>query len=302
MELCLGTVQFGMDYGINGKKKPTIKECMNCMEYAIAHGIKSIDTAAAYGSAEEIVGMFLKRTSVSREKLWISSKLMPNILDNVTPDKYRETIRNELIKSLTKLGTEYLDAYYFHSSRYSFNIEMLDSLYELQLEGLVRKIGVSIYEVDEAFACVESNKVSIIQAPYSVFDHRMKINNIFKIAKLKGIEVDTRSAFLQGLVLKNRDTVPIRMKYTKELLDRLNVICNKYKIDPVVLALAYVKREKEISRLVFGIHSIEQLQQNLFAFSIDVLYEILSEIDKEFQGIPREVIIPSLWGLNGNNK
>ena len=227
---------------------------------------------------------------------------MPNILDNVTPDKYRETIRNELIKSLTKLGTEYLDAYYFHSSRYSFNIEMLDSLYELQLEGLVRKIGVSIYEVDEAFACVESNKVSIIQAPYSVFDHRMKINNIFKIAKLKGIEVDTRSAFLQGLVLKNRDTVPIRMKYTKELLDRLNVICNKYKIDPVVLALAYVKREKEISRLVFGIHSIEQLQQNLFAFSIDVLYEILSEIDKEFQGIPREVIIPSLWGLNGNNK
>ena len=124
MELCLGTVQFGMDYGINGKKKPTIKECVNCMDYAVCHGIKSIDTAAAYGNAEEVVGVFLKRKTVSREKLWISSKLMPNILDNVSPNRYKETIRNELTKSLTKLGTEYLDAYYFHSSRYSFNDEI----------------------------------------------------------------------------------------------------------------------------------------------------------------------------------
>ena len=296
MELCLGTVQFGMDYGINGKKKPTIKECVNCMDYAVCHGIKSIDTAAAYGNAEEVVGVFLKRKTVSREKLWISSKLMPNILDNVSPNRYKETIRNELTKSLTKLGTEYLDAYYFHSSRYSLNDEMLDSLYELQLEGLVRKIGVSIYEIDEAFACIESPKVSIMQAPYSVFDHRMKNNNIFSIAKTKGMEVDTRSAFLQGLILKNREMVPTSMKNTKDLLARFSVICNKYQIDPVVLALSYVKREKEISRLVFGIHSIEQLQQDIMAFCVDVPYEILNEIDKEFQGVSRKVIIPSLWG------
>lgn len=302
MELCLGTVQFGMEYGINGKKKPTIKECVNCMDYAVYHGIKSIDTAAAYGNAEEVVGVFLKRKTVNRENLWISSKLMPNILDNVSPDRYKETIRNELTRTLTKLGIEYLDAYYFHSSRYSFNDEMLDSLHELQLEGLVKKIGVSIYEVDEAFACIESPKVSIIQAPYSVLDHRMKINNIFSIAKTKGMEIDTRSAFLQGLVLKNGETVPASMKNTKELLNRLCVLCDKYKIDPVALALAYVKREKEISRLVFGIHSIEQLQQDLFAFHVEVPCEILAEIDKEFQGVPREVIIPSLWGIDGKNK
>ena len=61
MELCLGTVQFGMDYGIFNQKKKDINYCIECLDYATQNGIKAIDTAAAYGNAEEIVGLFLSK-------------------------------------------------------------------------------------------------------------------------------------------------------------------------------------------------------------------------------------------------
>lgn len=295
MELCLGTVQFGMDYGINGKKKPSMKECMECMDYAVNNGIRSIDTAAAYGNAEEVVGLFLKNKTIDREQLWISSKLLPNILDNCSPIKYREIIRGEVVKSLQILGTDYLDGYYFHSARYSFNSDMIEALYELQLEGLVKKIGVSVYETNEANACLESDKISIIQVPYSVFDHRMETAHVFELAKETKTEINVRSAFLQGLVLKNRKTVPPYLQGAADLVDVFQRISEKCGIDRVTLALAYVKKERNVSRLVFGIHSLDQLKNNVEAFNTEVPDEILQEIKKSFDDVSKQIVIPSLW-------
>ena len=65
MELCLGTVQFGLDYGIIGQKKPPLEYAVNCLDYATQNGIAAIDTAAAYGNAEEVVGAFLKKKTVA---------------------------------------------------------------------------------------------------------------------------------------------------------------------------------------------------------------------------------------------
>ena len=81
MQLCLGTVQFGLDYGITGQKKPPQEYVVECLDYATQNGILAIDTAAAYGTAEEVVGTFLAKKTIPRNKLFISTKLLPNILD-----------------------------------------------------------------------------------------------------------------------------------------------------------------------------------------------------------------------------
>ena len=50
-ELCLGTVQFGMKYGINNKTgQPSEEACFEMMDLAISRGIQVIDTARAYGT------------------------------------------------------------------------------------------------------------------------------------------------------------------------------------------------------------------------------------------------------------
>ena len=61
------------------------------------------------------------------------------------------------------------------------------------------------------------------------------------------------------------------------------------------LAIGYIKREKEINHLVFGIRNIEQLQEDINAFNKDIPQEIFDTIDKEFSGIDADLVIPSLW-------
>ena len=117
MKLCLGTVQFGMDYGIIGQKKPSLEDGVACLDYATQNGISAIDTATAYGTAEEVTGAFLRRKTILRDKLFISSKMLPNVLDDYESGQYTTKIREHLVNSLKVLGTDYLDAYMLHSAR-----------------------------------------------------------------------------------------------------------------------------------------------------------------------------------------
>lgn len=79
MKLCLGTVQFGMDYGVYNTQKKDKEYCIKCLDYATKNGVSAIDTATAYGNAEEVVGDFLERKTISRDNLFLSTKLLPNI-------------------------------------------------------------------------------------------------------------------------------------------------------------------------------------------------------------------------------
>ena len=132
MELCLGTVQFGMDYGIYNRAMPPVEDSIRCLDYAVQNGISALDTATAYGMAEEIVGRFLAMKTVERDKLWISTKFKPNLLDEYSPDKYQDVILENLKQSLGRLNTDYVDAYYLHSARYAFENEILDALKEVK--------------------------------------------------------------------------------------------------------------------------------------------------------------------------
>lgn len=295
MKLSLGTVQFGLDYGINKKKKPSLNDSVVMLDYATQNGIDAIDTAAAYGNAEEVVGAFLGKKTIQRDKLFISTKLLPNCLDEVDPDKYSEVVETRLKSSLKTLGTDYVNAYLFHSARYAYNDAMLDAMLTVQKRGLAKKVGVSVYEPEEVFACLKSGKVAFIQAPYSVFDHRMKGSGAFKAIAASGVEIDTRSAFLQGLAVMNEDRVPEFLAKAKPMVSKINKICKEAGISKAQLALSYVKEENTISHLVFGVHSIEQLKEDIRLFDNDISDDVFEYINKEFSDVDADIVIPSLW-------
>ncbi|MEG0750999.1 MAG: aldo/keto reductase [Oscillospiraceae bacterium] len=127
MNLFLGTVQFGMDYGIAGQRKPTIENSLGCLDYAVQNGVTAIDTATVYGTAKQVVGAFLKSRTVPREKLFASSKLAPGLLDSCAPADYEKVIEIALDEVLSTLNTDYLDACMFHSSKYAMCPEMLEA-------------------------------------------------------------------------------------------------------------------------------------------------------------------------------
>ncbi len=295
MKLCLGTVQFGMDYGVFNTPKKDPEYCIKCLDFATQNGIDAIDTATAYGTAEEIVGKFISLKTVSRDKLYISTKHLPNILDDFKPHEYVRVIRENLQKSLHTLNTDYVDAYYFHSSRYAFDPELLEAISEMKKEGLAKMVGVSVYYPDEAMACFDNHDINCIQAPYSIFDHRMKESGVFKKGYEAGFNIDVRTIFIKGLIRLKQDEVPEHLSKAKPILADLDEICKQTGYSRIDLAIGYVKRETAVNHLVFGIRSIEQLNEDICSFNKSIPDDIFSEIDKKFQGISADLVVPSLW-------
>ena len=295
MELCLGTLQFGMDYGILGQKKPPLEYAVSCLDYATQNGVSAIDTAAAYGNAEEVVGAFLAKKTISRDKLFISTKLRPNILDTLDAGELKKTIRENLQASLKTLHTDYVDAYLLHSSRYAYRPDILEALSIVGKEGLARKVGVSVYEPEEAMACMRQGDMNFIQLPYSIFDHRMAHGGVFEEAESCKCQIHARSAFIQGLITLSEDQVPPFLQDAKPILGRMDGLCREAGISRIQLAFAYVKKRKGISHLVFGVDSMEQLKEDIILFGRDVPKELVERMEEEFDHIPAEIMMPSLW-------
>lgn len=295
MKLCLGTVQFGLDYGIIGQKKPSLEYSVKCLDYATQNGISAIDTATAYGTAEEVTGAFLAKKTIPRDKLFISTKFLPNILDDCSPEDFERVIRKNLQRSLHTLHLDHVDAYLLHSARYAFRPDILAALAIMQKEGLARKVGVSVYEPEEAMACFASQYVDFIQAPYSIFDHRMKKSGVLAAAEKSGCELHTRSAFIQGLILLNEDQVPPYLEKAKPVVRKIGRICKETGVSRIALAMGYVKRETAISHLVFGVDSLEQLKEDIQLFQQDLRPSLLTEMDQAFEGIEAGIVMPSLW-------
>lgn len=295
MELRLGTVQFGLDYGVVGQKKPSLEYSVECLDYAVQNGIKAIDTAEAYGNAQEVVGFFLRKKTISRDAITISTKLKPNVLDDIAPKQYKNEIVRRLQETLKVLGTDYVDAYLFHSARYVFNPGMLEALQTVVDKGLAKEIGVSIYETDEAMECLNNPLIKFTQLPYSVFDHRMKDAGVFIKAEDSHCNLEVRSAFIQGLILLDEMQVPYYLAEAKPIVSRLKKISDETGIPRVALAMAYVKREKVVSHLVFGVDNKEQLVEDIKLFNENIPTNVLDLLDKEFAGLKAEVVMPSLW-------
>lgn len=295
MELCLGTVQFGMDYGVFNQRMPKRDDAIKCLEYAVDHGIKAIDTATAYGEAEQVVGEFLAKHENIKKDLFISTKMLPNILDDYSSKDYKTVIKQNLLNSLNRMHRDYIDAYLLHSARYAFRDDILSALYEMKKDCLAKKVGVSVYEPEEAIACFKSGFVDFIQLPYSILDHRMKEAGVFD-SPLKGnCEIHSRTAFVKGLVKLDINEIPSYLASAKPIIERFDRICRETGYSRIELAINYVKREKSISHLVIGVRSISQLSEDINIFNREIPQSVLNKIDEEFSGIDANIVVPSLW-------
>lgn len=297
-ELCLGTVQFGMKYGINNQigRQPTREESFDMLDYATGHGINTIDTAAAYGEAEEILGSYLKHCGI-KSQVKVISKLRPNVIDqDISAEKI---IIEECKNSLRRLSIEQLDGYLLHTPEYIYREDILAAMLKLKQGGYVNNIGVSIYDLKEGYAAIGTGVVDYIQLPYSILDQRGIKEGFIAAAKKEGIQIFTRSAFLQGLFMMEQNKIPEHLQKAVPYLETMEDILKQYKADKISAILQFVKSEKDIDYLVFGVERKEQLEEDLRkASQTDVPVECIERLKKEINNVEQAVIFPSLWAKN----
>jgi len=288
-----------MDYGIRGKKKPPLPAALEMLDYALHNGIKTIDTANAYGEAEDVVGSYLEKNRAVRPQIELISKFRPNLLDEVPAERYYPVMKANLEESFRRLHTDYLDGYLLHSARYVFNDEIIEALARLKKEGCVKKIGVSVYEADEALKGISRDNLDFLQLPFSVLDQRMLHHGIFKLAEQKGFPLHCRSTFVQGLMMMEPGEVPPFLRErAAPILEKVDLVCKEAGVTRVQLALGFVKQQSAISRLVFGVRNLDQLREDISVFQRDPPVGIIGELRRQFAGVDSNIVMPSLWKRN----
>jgi len=257
MKLALGTAQFGLPYGVaNTAGKVSHFEVAKIMTRARESGIDLLDTAIAYGDSETSLGA----AGVGGFK--VVTKLPRDIEGDVGM-----WVTKHLKASLQRLGVDAVYGLLLHRSTQLLGPDgqsLAKILLKLKAEGLVSKIGVSIYAPDELDAVTQICAIDIVQAPFNLFDQRLMTSGWLKRLHDTGTEVHVRSAFLQGLLLMPRNNVPELFLPWSALFDQWHLWLADGHSTAVQACLAFVNHPM-IDRVVVGIDSLAQLNEILHA-------------------------------------
>jgi aryl-alcohol dehydrogenase-like predicted oxidoreductase len=274
MKLALGTAQFGLSYGVsNTSGQVELSEVKNILLEAKNHNIGTLDTAAVYGNSESVLG------KVGINQFNVVTKLPP--IPKEINDVDLWTI-HQVKSSLTKLNVDFVSGLLLHRSADFLEMhgnQLFDSLRKLRDSGAIGKIGVSIYNPDELDALEERGiEIDIVQAPFNILDRRLESSGWLKKLNLSGIELHTRSVFLQGLLLQRKFQ---RSSY----FNRWNNYFNKFdewifdtKQTPLSASLNFSYSYKGINKVIVGVQSRSQLAEILSSISQNPLFPIPDEL------------------------
>ena len=281
--LALGTAQFGVRYGIANKAgQVSCREAASIIALASEGGVDTLDTAIAYGRSEARLG------NIGVHSFKVVSKLpaVPKGCQHIA-----SWVRNEIANSLKRLNIESLYGLLLHTPRQLMSAvgpQLFDALRQLKSEGKISKLGVSIYSPNELREMVSRFPIDIVQAPLNIVDRRFLKSGWIKRLKDQGIEIHSRSTFLQGLLLMPQ--APEKFSRWNELWNRWGRWLETNRTTALQACLAYPLSIQEIDRVVVGVDATSHLEKILDASNdINLIeYPDLSSDDES-------LINPSYW-------
>lgn len=259
MKLALGTAQFGMAYGIaNPQPQISYTESTAIIKYGHHYGMSLIDTAMAYGDSEERLGQI----GVAAWK--VVSKL-PEIPQC---ESISEWVERSVKESLGRLKVGTLYGLLLHHPAQLIGHQGRDiysSLQKLKADGLVKKIGVSIYCPEELGAIFSKGNFDIVQSPFSILDRRLISTGWLDRLVEQGVEVHARSIFLQGLLLMNTNQRPKKFDRWSDLWERYHQWVAESGVSQLEACLGYAMSIKGIHQVIVGVNGLSHLKEIITA-------------------------------------
>lgn len=259
MKLALGTAQFGLAYGIaNPQPQISYTESKAIIDYGYSHGMTVLDTAVDYGESEARLGQI----GVQSWKVISKLPAVPEC-ENIS-DWVAESVGH----SLERLKLKSLYGLLLHRPAQLLGEEgpkIYAALQRLKAEGLVEKIGVSVYEPSELEGVFSRGEFDIVQSPLSVLDRRLISSGWLGRLADRGVEVHARSVFLQGLLLMSAAQRPRKFDRWSGLWDCYHDWVAASGMLPLEACLGYVMSIPEIQQVVVGVNGMSHIQEILEA-------------------------------------
>jgi aryl-alcohol dehydrogenase-like predicted oxidoreductase len=291
MKIGLGTVQFGVDYGIsNLNGKTALDEVGKILDVAESAGILTIDTAANYGDSEAVLGAALKK-GANFNIVTKTPGFDKNLITQEDALFLERTFRASLIK-LKVPATYGLMVHHGENLLSDGGEHLMEMLLKLKDEGIVKKIGASVYNAREIEGLLKKYMIDIVQLPINVLDQRLLTSGTLMHLKRAGVEIHARSAFLQGLLLMEPDQLPAHFSTVVAQLKSFRVASAARNLSPVQAALGFPLGLKEIDAVICGVNDHEQLQDICTSARA-----VESEFYEQFSFDDERILNPSCWKL-----
>lgn len=294
MKLGLGTVQFGLDYGVsNSEGKTTPDEVAAILKHAANNGITLLDTASMYGSSEAVLGPILSLMGHPFDVVTKTPRFGTPCLTSADATQLEQVFQ----QSLSALQAPSVYGLLFHHADdlLADGASLLvDRVVEFKQLGLIKKWGFSAYTGQQIDEILTRFTPDLVQAPVNVLDQRLVSGGQLRRLKQAGVEIHSRSAFLQGLLLMNP---ALRNTYFAPFGDLLDSFLNEARVSglsPLQAALNFVMNIEEIDCVIVGVCSAVELEE--IAAAVASLRDRPLGYD-QFASDDARLLNPALWQL-----
>jgi aryl-alcohol dehydrogenase-like predicted oxidoreductase len=258
MKLALGTVQFGLTYGVaNQRGQVPLADARDILQVAKASGMDTLDTAIGYGDSETRLG------TIGVQEWRVVSKLgsVPEECDDI-PRWATTAVR----ASLQRLGVSRLYGLLLHRPGQLLEPDgwrLFRALEQLREDGLVGKIGVSVYDPQQLDALCGAFRFDLVQAPLNILDRRLITSGWLSRLAALGTELHVRSVFLQGLLLMPADQRPSKFERWASLWAAYDAWLSETGLTPLQACLRDALSFPEVSKIIVGVDSPDHLMEIL---------------------------------------
>ena len=309
--LSLGAMTFGESKGFMKGVSSDDAEARRVFDAALEAGIDTIDTANVYseGRSEELLGEWMKG---KRERITLATKCrFPTQGGTVPTHPNRSGLSRESIlwnceQSLRRLQTDSIDLYQVHMQDRTVPIEeTLRALDDLVRSGKVRYVGCSNYtgyRLTESLWAADKLQLARyegIQLQWSLAARDAE-RELIPAARAFSLGVMAWSPLARGFLSgKYRRGQPppagTRLEAWKDswtmtatdqnwrTLDAVETVAKRRETTPAAVALAWLLARPEVSTVIIGARTVQQLQDNLSAFSIKLTAEDVRQLDEVSQ-------------------
>ncbi len=307
-QLGLGTVQLGLPYG-NNSDSPIMPQstAFDILQLAVEAGILFYDTAIAYGESESRLGEF--ELAGKSPNIEISTKI-PAVSSNLWKNEalYWAFILEQASESITRLKIKKHNLLQFHQCDLEFlNHKNIFKIFERLLsEGICSKIGISVYTPDEADAAMATGYVSTLQVPVNIIDHRFVQDNFLQKVKHAKIELISRTAVLQGILISEAPLPNVKKRQELLKLRELAKIAvtrltKSTSLEQAAFRFLFGNQGENLDVVLIGVDSIHTLRHNLTLIKNST--ELLSSDDlRPFENAiqfadEHELLNPGTWNV-----
>lgn len=258
MKLALGGAQFGLAYGVSNESGQVSRQAAReILGLARVAGVDTIDTAIAYGDSEACLG------EIGVDNFKVVTKLPPVPDDIVDVAAW---VYDEIKGSLDRLDVARVHGLLLHRADQLLGKHgqaLAAALQSARHDGVVAKIGVSIYDPEQIAAIMPVFPPDIVQAPLNLLDRRLVTSGWMQRLHDAGVEVHTRSTFLQGLLLMDQAAMPPRFWRWRSLWDTWGAWLDANALSATRACLQYPLSLPQVDRVIVGVSSPYEFQMLL---------------------------------------